>query len=114
MVTVKDYKTRENSEGEQFLVLVLEGGVTPVKSKKTGKMYFTSKTATVGTTFDEETCKSVIGAQFPGQIVKVKTEPYTYVIKETGEEITLEHRWEYHDEVLQEIEEKLIEEETVI
>tara|TARA_R110002051_G_C8766033_1_gene502623 strand:+ start:8552 stop:8896 length:345 start_codon:yes stop_codon:yes gene_type:complete len=108
MVTVKDYKQRESKDGEKFFVLVLQGGVSPVKSNKTGRMYFTSKTATVPSTFDESTCQSIVGAQFPGRIVKVESEPYEFTIKETGEVVNLSHRWEYQDDVEEEITEKVI------
>jgi hypothetical protein len=77
-------------------------------------MYFTSKTCTVASTFDEDTCKQIIGQQFPGDIVKVKTEPYEYALPETGEIITLEHRWEYHDSLLETVAENVIEEEEVM
>ena len=113
MVTVKEFIQRESKDGEKFFVLVLQGGVTPVKSKKTGKMYFTTKTASVPSTFDEETCKSIIGASFPGSIIKVESEPYEYTIKETAEVITLNHRWEYQDDVEEEITEKVISESLV-
>ena len=43
MVTVKEFLERESKDGEKFFVLVLQGGATPVKSRKTGKMYFTAK-----------------------------------------------------------------------
>lgn len=114
MVTVKNYKQRENSDGETFNVLVIQGGVTPVKSKETGRTYFTAKTATVSCTFDEETCKDLIGTKFPGDIVKIETEPYEFAIPETGEVVTLTHRWEYRDEVLEEINEQLIPERNVL
>ena len=31
----------------------------------------------------------------PGSIIKEDCEPFEYVVKETGEEITLSHRWVY-------------------
>ena len=108
MVTVKEFLQRESKDGEKFFVLVLQGGVTPVKSKVTGRMYFTSKTATVSSTFDEKTCQSIVGAQFPGRIVKVESEPYEFTIQETGEVVNLTHRWEYQDDVEEEITEKVI------
>lgn len=114
MVTIKNYKQRENSEGEKFNVLVVQGGVTPVKSKDTGRMYFTAKTATVSCTFDEDMCKDLIGTKFPGEIVKIECEPFEFVIPETGEVITLTSRYEYKDEVLEEINQQLIPEEEVI
>ena len=70
MVTVKDYKKRETKSGDEFFVLVLQGAIVPVKSKESGRMYFTAKTATAASTFDEETCKQIIGSQFPEEIVK--------------------------------------------
>ena len=97
MVTVKDYKKRESKKGEEFYVLVLQGNVVPVKSQKSGRTYFTAKTCTVSSTFDENTCKGIIGMQFPGKIIKVETEAYEFTIPETGEVIELSHRWEYQD-----------------
>ncbi|MFD2568684.1 hypothetical protein [Pseudotenacibaculum haliotis] len=114
MVTIKGYEKRTNSDGEEFFILVLQGGVTPVKSKETGRIYFTANTATATSTFDEETCKEIIGTQFPGRIAKKKVEPYEYTIPETGEVLMLEHRWEYQDEVLDEITEQLIDEKQVV
>ena len=113
MVTVKEFLQRESKDGEKFFVLVLSGGATPVKSKRTGRMYFTQKTATVPATFDEQTCESLIGSQFPGRIVKVECEPYEYTIKETGEVIELKHRWEYQDDFEEQITEPVISESLV-
>lgn len=114
MVTVKDFKVRGSKDGEEFFVLVLQGGVMPVKSKATGRTYFTAKTCTVPSTFDEETCKSIVGSQFPGQIVRVEAEPYEYTVPETGEIITLEHRWEYRDATVEDLEVNVIEESEVL
>jgi len=114
MVTVKDYKRRENKDGEEFFVLVLQGEVVPVKSKTTDRLYFTAKTCTVSSTFDEDTCREIIGLQFPGKIVKVETEPYEFTIPETGEIITLNHRWEYIDNIKEMVSENMVEEVDVI
>lgn len=108
MVTVKEIKKAENFKGEEFYGLIVESGAIPVKSKQTGRIYITAKTAFVATTFDEETAKSFIGTQFEGSIRSVQTEPYEYTIEETGEVIELSHRWEYNDPSL-DIEEKLVE-----
>ena len=113
MVTVKDYKKRENKEGEEFFVLVLQGNVVPVKSQKTGRTYFTAKTCTVSSTFDEETCKEVIGMQFPGKIIKVETDPYEFTIPETGDVIELAHRWDYQDSTEELISELVVDESEV-
>jgi hypothetical protein len=95
MVRIIDYTKRQNSAGEDFFLLVLQGGLQLVKSKETNRYYATMKQASMSTTFDENTCKSLIGEEIPGSIVKVETEPYEYTVPETGEVITLSHRWEY-------------------
>ncbi|UAM96913.1 hypothetical protein K8354_11320 [Polaribacter litorisediminis] len=66
-----------------------------VKSKQSGKVYFTAKTVFVSGTFDEQTTLSLVGAEFEGTVKKVNTEPYEYTIEETGELIEMNHRWEY-------------------
>lgn len=95
MVSVVNYKSVEKEDGETFLMLVLQGGIEPVKSLATGKMYFTARTVNVPATFAEETCKSLIGSQFEGTIKKVPCEPYDYTIRESGEIIELDYRYEY-------------------
>src|SRR5690606_36855546 len=114
MVTVKDYKKRESKDGNEFFVLVLQGGVFPVKSQRTGKMYFTAKTCSAPSTFDEETCKQLVGSQFPGQIVRIETESYEYTVPETGEIIELSHRWEYQDDSFESVGAGVVEESEVI
>lgn len=113
MVTVKEIKKAENSKGEAFYGLIVQSGAMPVKSKKTGRVYITAKTAFVSTTFDEKTASSLIGVEFEGTIRKVETEPYDYKIEATGEIIQLAHRWEYVDPAL-EMEEQVVEESLVI
>ena len=111
-VTVKEIKKATNSKDEEFYGLIVQSGAVPVKSKQTGRVYLTAKTAFVATTFDEETASSLIGEQFEGSIRKVPTDPYEYTIEETGEIIELSHRWEYFDPAL-EMEEQVVEETSV-
>jgi hypothetical protein len=113
MVTVKEIKKAENAKGEDFFGLIVQSGAVAVKSKKTGRVYITAKTAFIATTFDEQTASSLIGAEFDGTVRKVMCEPYEYTIKETGEIIEMNHRWEYSDTAL-EMEEQLVEEAAVI
>jgi hypothetical protein len=113
MVSVIDYKSVEKENGEEFLMLVLQGGIEPVKSQATGKMYFTARTVKVAATFDEATCKSLIGAQFEGTIVKVPSDSYEYTIKETGEIVTINHRYEYVTGVDAILKEQLVDSELV-
>jgi len=95
MVTITNYTARTNQQGEKFFALTLQGGVCMVQSKESGQFYATAKTATVTSTFDEQTCQSLIGQKMPGEIAKAECEPYLYVIKETGEEVTINYRWVY-------------------
>lgn len=107
MVRIISYKTREREDGTQFYLLVVQGGIEMIKSKTTGQFYATAKKAMVSTTFDEDTCKGLIGSEFPGKISKITTEPYQYTIKDTGETITLEHRYIYLPEGVEPEEEKV-------
>jgi hypothetical protein len=95
MVTVIGYTPRKNQEGEEFFSLILHGGITVVKSKQTGKYYATSQKCSIPSTFDEQTCKSLIGEKIPGTIQKQTCEPFEFTDKESGEVIELAHRWVY-------------------
>jgi len=105
MVRIVDYAVNENSKGEKFCALIVQGGLESVVSKKTKRSYFTARKANVACTFDEETCKSLVGTELPGKIMKIQVEPYQYKVPETEEEITLTHSWRYmsdEDAVIQE------------
>ena len=95
MVTVVDYKPCESSEGKQFYSLVLEGDLEMVQSKQTGDFYATCRHCTVTSTFDEATCKKLVGKHIPGCIERVESDPYDYTIPETGEVIQLTHSYKY-------------------
>lgn len=98
MVRIVNYKERQKDDGTMFYVLEIQGGLEMVQSKETGSFYATVKKAYVSSTFDEQTCKALIGSEMPGKIIKEECEPYDYVVKETGEEIILYHRWVYAPE----------------
>ncbi len=114
MVRIVDYKTYQNEDGEDFFVLVVQGGIAAVKSRETGKTYLTKQTARVSSTFDEETCKSLIGTEIPGRIIKVEVEPFEYSLPETGEIITLTQRNEFVTEEDAILNDNLQIEETVV
>ena len=95
MVKVINYKKALNSDGKEFLSLKVQGGVEAAQSKQTGKMYLTAKTAYVPCTFDEQTAQALVGSDLPGKVVKVSSEPYDFIVRETGETMTLTHRYEY-------------------
>ena len=109
MVTIVDYKSFEKENGEKFHCLVVQGGLEAVKSKQTGKTYFTAKTVKVPTTFDESTCLGLIGEKISGVVKKVETDSYDYTVRETGEIIQLNHRYEYISEEDNIIESNVIE-----
>ncbi|WP_405211190.1 hypothetical protein [Dokdonia sp. Asnod2-E02] len=96
MVTIINYKKHITKDGRDFLVLIVQGGIEMVQSKKTGNYYATIRQANVPSTFDELTCKSLVGTELSGMVEKVETDPYEYTIKETGEVIELSHRWQYN------------------
>lgn len=98
MVRIVNYQKRQTEEGKEFFTLELQGGIEMVKSQQTGKFYVTARKASIPSTFDEQTCIALIGTELPGKVQKVACEPYDYVIKETGETLTLSHKYEYMEE----------------
>lgn len=97
MVKITGYSFRESNEGKPFYALTLQGGIEVVKSSNGGS-YVTIRKCSLPTTFDEETCKSLIGQELPGSIQKIACDPYEYTIQQTGEVITLSYRFEYVNE----------------
>ena len=115
MVRIINYKEREKEDGTSFFVLELQGGIEMVQSKESGNFYATAKRAFIPSTFDEQVCAGLIGAEMPGNIIKEDCEPFEYIVKETGEEITLQHRWVYTtDEVVKPKRETFMPEHNVI
>src|SRR4051794_26215220 len=93
-VKIVDYSLRTSQEGKAFYSLTLQGSVEIVKSAN-GATYLTNRKCSISTTFDLDTVKSLIGQELPGKIEKVSCQEYQHEIPETGEIITLSHRWEY-------------------
>jgi hypothetical protein len=100
MVKIIDYNRRTSNEGKEFYALTLQGGIEIIKSAN-GSSYVTIRKCSLPTTFDEATCQSLLGQELQGTIQKVDCEPYEYVIQQTGEVVTLTHRFEYVEEKLQ-------------
>lgn len=96
MVIITDIAIRENSDGEEFIALILSGGLEMVRSNTTNKFYGTVRSCSVPSTLDEITAKAMIGQKIPGEIVKVSCEPYEFTT-DSGETIELEFRYEYED-----------------
>lgn len=76
------------------MALILQGGVEIIESA-TGRMYATARKTSMVSSFDEPTCKMLIGQDIPGTIEKVECDPYEYTNPTTGEVTVLEERWEY-------------------
>jgi hypothetical protein len=114
MVTIVDYKSYENEDGGIFHSLIVQGGLEAVKGKETGQIYFTTRTAQVPSTMDETTCKSLIGSEIPGNIKKVKVDPYEYTNSITGEITTYSERNVFITEEEEILENNLEEERMVI
>lgn len=98
MVKIVNYQKRTTEEGKEFFVLEVQGGVEMVLSQNTGKYYATAKKAYVSSTFDESVCKSIIGTEMRGSIVKVECEPFEYTNKETGVVFSLDFTYQYTPE----------------
>lgn len=94
MAKIMDYELRNSEEKGEFFVLILQGGVEIVKSES-GNMYATARKASMPCTFNEATCKMLIGEEIEGEVKKVACEEYQYTIPETGQKITLSHRYEF-------------------
>ena len=95
MVTVIGFVLRKNKEDEEFYSLILQGGISIVKSKQSGSFYATAKKCSIPSTFDLETCKNLIGEKIPGTVQKQSCETYEIADSETGEILELSHRWVY-------------------
>ena len=49
-------------------------------------------------TFDEETCKALIGTEIEGSVQRKECDIYQYTLPETGEVIELAHTYVYDNE----------------
>ena len=94
MVTISNYETRQGTDGD-FFVLILQGDVEFVTSQKTGLPYAMVPKCSMPATFDEATCKSMVGKQIPGSIIKVECELYEYTIPRTKEVVELDYNYSY-------------------
>ncbi|WP_421942429.1 hypothetical protein [Pedobacter sp.] len=94
MVLITGYQKKQKDEKE-FLLLELQGDVEIVISETTGLPYATMRKTLMSSTFDENTCKALIGKELTGEILKVETDEYEYTVQATGEVKTLNYRYMY-------------------
>ena len=95
MVTISNYAVRNCSDGSSFVSLILQGDLEMVQSTQTGRFYATARTCSISSTFNEKTAALMVGKQLPGSIQKEECDSYEYRVPETGELITLSHRYVY-------------------
>jgi hypothetical protein len=95
MVTVTDFHARLAEDGRTYFALEVQGGIEMAQSQTTGMYYATARKAQISSTFTEEICKTLIGKELPGSVIKETCAPYEYTIKETGEVLSLKHRYIY-------------------
>lgn len=94
MVKVIAVHLREGDKGN-FMSLELMGDIELVQSQNTGRFYATARRCFMSSTFDENTAKSFVGKELPGEIARVQSEPYDFTVPETGEVISLAHTYTY-------------------
>ena len=98
MVRIINYSERIAEDGKKFFSLSVQGGIEMIRSKTTNNFYATAKKASITSTFNEETCKALVGTELPGKVVKQVCEPYEYTVEDTGEIIVLNHRYVFMSE----------------
>lgn len=98
MVKIIDLKLSKNADGKEFVSLTVQGSVEAIQSQQTGRFYLTAKTCSIPSTFDQSTAEALIGSTMPGKVSRVDSESYEYTIKDSGQVITLSHRYEYQPE----------------
>lgn len=101
MVRIINYSQRVSDDGKTFFSLEVQGGIETIKSR-TGNLYVTARKASIPSTFNEETCKALIGSELEGRVEKQQCSPYAYEIKETGETIELAHQYVFVPENIEE------------
>jgi hypothetical protein len=94
MVTITGYEPREK-DGKVFYAITIQGEARMAQSEESGNFYLTADKTTVSTSFNEAMCQMLVGKQIAGSIQKMECEPYTYTNKQTGELVTLTHRFQY-------------------
>lgn len=94
MVKIIATHLRESEKGK-FVTLELMGDIELVQSQNTGRFYATARRCNISTTFDVEAANGFIGQSLPGSIDRIPCEPYSYMVPESGETISLSHSYAY-------------------
>ena len=96
MVTVVDYVKQKSEDGREFIRLLLQGDDLTLCTTDEGRVYAKVSKASIIASISEEVAKQQVGKKLKGTIEKVDSEPWTYVIKETGEQRILNYRYQYN------------------
>jgi len=93
MVNVIAFQKRTSLEGKSYCAIQIQSDeIEFLISNTTGRPYATLRQCWMSSTFDEKTCKALLGKQIPGTIIKEECEAYSYTDEETGEEVIVTHR----------------------
>ena len=96
MVTVVDYVKQKTEDGKEFIRLLLQGNDLTLITTDAGRVYAKVSKASIIAAISEEVAQQQVGKQLQGTIEKVDSEPWTYVIRETGEQRILNYRYQYN------------------
>ena len=98
MVTITGLEKRKTADGKEFNVINLQGSVEVVVSKATGKPYLTARKTSIPCTFDEVMAKTLIGQTLPGEIERIETDEYEFLVPGTKKKLKLTHSFRYSAE----------------
>lgn len=93
MVNVIAFQKRTSMDGKEYFAIQIQSEeIEFLMSNTTGRPYATLRKCWMSSTFDENTCKALLGKQIPGTIIKEECEAYSYTDERTGEEIIVTHQ----------------------
>lgn len=95
MVTIVDVAKTIMKDGSTMISIVVQGGMEPVVSNTSGRVYMTARKTRIPCTFTYEAAKAMIGQTMPGTIRRVECAPYSMVIPGTGKKVKLNHTYVY-------------------
>ena len=98
MVTIINYKVERSKSGEEYIRLQIQSDDLNVVTTESGSQYVNAPQATIISTISEEVAKTQLGRKLPGTIERIRTDPWTFTDRQTGEQKTLHHRYIYDPE----------------
>ena len=95
MVTVESVVERTNSATGELFCSVMVVGTPTVYTNEDGKTSIVALKASAPSNLPKSMLMDLVGKQLPGTVIRVETDPYTWVNPRTGEELTLSHTYKY-------------------